>query len=153
MTWRAFTTHRPAMAIALAMLLVGVIVGISFVAQPAKFSASGITLAQQVRIGSVIFHASHMVQLGLLGALMLAVWGEAWTAALRPFVVVLLVLGLLGLQALWLMPALDARVADLSSGIVLRPAPWLHVTYAALELGKPLALIWLTWCAWRASLR
>jgi hypothetical protein len=92
------------------------------------------------------------VQLALLVALAIAAVGS-WTAASRPLLVVLLVAAALGLQALWLMPALDARVAELGKGLALPPARWLHVSYAALELGKLLALFWLAWYAWRASLR
>jgi hypothetical protein len=57
----------------LAALTAGVVVGVSFIAQPVKFTAAGIGLAEQVRIGSVIFHASHKVQLALLLVLVVAV--------------------------------------------------------------------------------
>jgi hypothetical protein len=59
MKWEVVVGHRLAATVFLAVLLAGVIIGISLVAQPVKFTASGVALAQQVRIGSVIFHASH----------------------------------------------------------------------------------------------
>ncbi len=156
----------PSIAALLAVLTVGVVVGISFVAQPVKFSAADVALAQQVRIGSVIFHASHKVQLALLFATVLALLltrplvlplalpsalaaaaAHRRAHALGPFAGLAVAGAALALQWLWLMPLLDERVAALSSGPAPLPQAWLHLAYAALEIGKLFGLLALAWQA------
>jgi hypothetical protein len=136
----------PDPAVLLATLTIGVVVGISFIAQPAKFSAADVTLAQQVRIGSVIFHASHKVQAVLLLALALVlVWGARRT--LSPWAAGVTAASALALQVAWLMPLLDVRVASLSAGQNLAPQRWLHLGYIVLDLLKLAALLLFAWRA------
>lgn len=142
-------THVTAAVAVLAALMVGVVIGISFIAQPVKFSAADVALAQQVRIGSVIFHASHQVQAVMLVSLAAAILltrlnsGGVWSA-------MAVASASLSAQAMFLMPRLDARVIALSAGQVLAPQPSLHVAYAALEVTKLLALAALVFLALRA---
>jgi hypothetical protein len=142
-----------------AVVTAGLVLGISFVAQPVKFSAPGVALAQQVRIGSVIFHASHAVQGVLLLALVLAIalapaLVPAWTAKVGPWAWVALGAGVgiaamsLALQSVGLMPLLDERVAALGRGQVVPSEPWLHLSYVGLEVTKLLGLGHLAWRAW-----
>ncbi len=143
-------THTTPWVALLAALTAGIVIGVSFIAQPVKFSASDVALAQQVRIGSVIFHASHKVQavmlLSLAGAMVLArpQPGWAWAAAAAAAAALLA-------QALLLMPRLDARVVALTSGQVPAPEPALHVLYVVLEVAKLLLLAGLAWLALRAA--
>jgi hypothetical protein len=132
----------------LAALTAGVVVGVSFIAQPVKFTAAGVGLAEQVRIGSVIFHASHKVQLALLLGLTV---GVCCTRLRAPWPLALLTVATVGLsiQWLWLMPLFDARVAALSQGQTLPTRPGLHGCYVALEIGKVAALLGLAWQASR----
>jgi hypothetical protein len=139
--------QTPMSSVALiAVFTAGMVVGISFLAQPVKFMAADVPLAQQVRIGSVIFHASHGAQAALLAALSMAMamTGQsrlllwcAWGGALAA----------LAVQVALLMPPLDARVAAISAGRSLSPEPSLHVGYAGLELAKVAALGALAWLA------
>jgi hypothetical protein len=70
------TKSGPSFAAMLAVLMIGIVVGISFIAQPIKFTAANVPPAQQVRSGSVTFHASHKDQLAVLLALAVAVVGR-----------------------------------------------------------------------------
>lgn len=130
----------------LATLTAGVVIGISFVAQPVKFNAADVALAQQVRIGSVIFHASHQVQLVMLvllaGAMLVARVPSTWLWSCAAAAVIAL-----AVQALVLMPRFDARVAALSAGQALASQPGLHGSYIALEVIKVLALAAVAWSA------
>jgi hypothetical protein len=132
----------------LAALTAGVVVGVSFIAQPVKFTAAGVGLAEQVRIGSVIFHASHKVQLALLLVLVAAVLAKR-VDRLRSLIWLAVAVAALAAQWFWLMPLLDSRVAELSAGQTPAPNLWLHGAYVALEVSKLLALLAL---AWQASL-
>lgn len=142
-----------------AVVTAGLVLGISFVAQPVKFSAPGVALAQQVRIGSVIFHASHTVQwvllLALVGAIGLApALVPVWTAQVGPWAWMTLGVGAgiatlsLALQSQGLMPLLDERVAALGRGQTVPSEPWLHLSYVGLEVTKLLGLGHLAWRAW-----
>jgi hypothetical protein len=132
----------------LAALTTGVVAGVSFLAQPAKFAAADVPLAHLVSAGSAIFHASHHVQVALL--LVLAI--VSVLARRRDATSWLTLAGAtvaLAAQAA-LMPVLDARVLALARGEALAPQPLLHVAYVALEVAKVAALLTLAWRA-RAS--
>ena len=61
-----------------------------------------------------------------------------------PRALVLLIAGLLALQFLWLLPALDQRVAVFLSGAVPPESP-LHKVYIACDVWKLILLIALPW--------
>jgi hypothetical protein len=51
-------------------------------------------------------------------------------------------------QALWLLPLLDARALSIIQGETPQPAPW-HMVYIVLEVTKLLALLVAGWLALR----
>jgi hypothetical protein len=134
----------PDLPVLLATLTVGVVVGISFIAQPVKFTAADVALAQQVRIGSVIFHTSHKVQAVLLLAVAIVLMSSGRQAA-TTWVAVALALTALALQMAWLMPPLDARVVALTAGQSPASQGWLHISYIGLDLLKLGALSFFVW--------
>ena len=136
------TEARPRWAEALPLLALGMIAGVSFLAQPAKFLTPELSLAQLVSVGSTLFGVSHAVQWGWLVLLALVVprakahKALAW-ALLAGFALTL------GLQQFGLMPPLEARLVELKRG--LQPDPsLLHVAYIALEVIKLAALLGLS---------
>ena len=114
---------------ALIMLWAGVLIGVSFLAAPAKFGAL------------------NLVEIAL------AVASLALEAYVRPERAIWLGLGLaaliVALQWLWLLPTLDARAELIIQGGTPEPAPW-HALYIGAEIVKLLALLTVGWIAlWR----
>jgi hypothetical protein len=132
-------TLRMRAAAGLPLIAFGVIAGVSFLAQPAKFLTPNLTLAQLVSVGSTLFIASHGFQLAMLLVLLAVVPG---TKARPPAAWALLGVFALTLcfQQFGLMPPLEARLVQLKQG--LHPArSWLHASYIALELLKLACLL------------
>jgi hypothetical protein len=126
-----------------ATLAAGLVIRVSFVAQPLKFRAAGVHLRDLVQVGSVIFHGSRALQAALLTAL----FALALTPRRRdagPWLGSGTALAALALQ-LASMPSLDLRVAALASGQPLPPGPPLHAAYVLLELVKVAAPLTVAW--------
>jgi len=125
-------------ALRLALLWAGLSFGVAFVATPAKFLAPTLTLPVALDVGRQTFRLYNHVELGLsLVAVLLALSATTRRRHALGFAVpILLVL----VQALWLMPALDARTLLIQAG---QPAPpsHLHTVYIAVEAVKILALL------------
>ena len=132
---------------ALIMLWAGVLIGVSFLAAPAKFGAPGLSLPMAMEIGRREFGALNLTEIAL-AALTLAL-----AAYVRPERAIWLGLGLaaliVALQWLWLLPLLDARAELIIQGGTPEPAPW-HGLYIAAEVLKLLALLVVGWLTlWR----
>ena len=132
---------------ALIMLWAGVLIGVSFLAAPAKFGAPGLSLPMAMEIGRREFGALNLTEIAL------ALLALALAAYVRPERAIWLGLGLaaliVALQWLWLLPMLDARAELIIQGGTPEPAPW-HALYIGAEVLKLLALLiagWLT--LWR----
>ena len=106
---------------ALIMLWAGVLIGVSFLAAPAKFGAPGLSLPIAMEIGRREFGALNLTEI-VLAALTLAL-----AAYVRPERAIWLGLGLAGLivvlQWLWLLPLLDARAEQIIQGGTPEPPP------------------------------
>lgn len=133
--------ERPAAAIvalALAMLWIGLLAGVSFLATPAKFLAPSLTLPVALDVGRHTFAIFNRLEWPLAALLVVAV-------ALRPRSGVALAAGALAalfvvVEAAWLLPVLDQRVGSIIAG---RPPPpsSLHNVYIGIEAAKLLALV------------
>lgn len=114
----------------------GVVLGISFVAQPAKFGAPGLSRATALSVGRRIFRAMHWVEAILgLGTIILAINGAPDKVYL-----VLLAVAILMVQIVWLMPQLSTRVDAILSGIPVNRSAH-HFIFAVLEFVKLVLLI------------
>jgi hypothetical protein len=106
---------------ALIMLWAGVLIGVSFLAAPAKFNAPGLSLPVAMEVGRREFGALNLTEL------VLAVVTLALAAYARPDRTIRLGLGLAAvivvLQSLWLLPVLDARAELIIRGETPEPAP------------------------------
>lgn len=120
-----------------AAIWIGLLGGVSFLATPVKFQAESLSLAVALDVGRVTFRVFSGVEQILAVLLLLAVLlagGRTWR-----LLAVLLLGGLLALQALWLLPALEARIAAIIAGVA--PPPSLHhMAYATAEAVKLLLL-------------
>ena len=112
-----------------AALYLGVVLGVSFIATPAKFMAP-LPLADHLQIGRVTFSVLQGIELGLVVALFMV--ERRW---LGPAIVAALVLA----QFFWLRPLIDARVDVFVAGDTPEPAPWHHL-YVGAELVKVIVL-------------
>ncbi len=131
---------------ALILLWAGVLIGVSFLAAPAKFAAPSLGLPVAMDVGRQEFGTLNLVEIGIaLGALALA-------ALARPARRVWLGLGIAALivaaQSVWLLPLLDARAALIIQGQTPPPSPW-HTLYVLAEVLKLLALLVTGWLALR----
>jgi hypothetical protein len=124
----------------LALVWLGLVVGVSFIATPAKFLAPTLDLAVALDVGRQTFAAFAIVETvatALLVGFALPRWRQPYVA-IPSVVVALAVLS----QQLWLLPLLDARVETiLAGGTPSRSS--LHAGYVAIELLKVLALAWI----------
>jgi hypothetical protein len=135
---------------ALIILWAGVLIGISFLAAPAKFNAPSLTLPVAMEVGRQEFGILNRVEIGF------AVLTLALAAYLRPGRLIWLALGIAALvvavQALWLLPVLDARALSIIQGETPPAAPW-HTLYIVLEVSKLLALLVAGWLSLAAPSR
>lgn len=126
----------------LACLWAGILIGVSFIATIAKFNAPSLTLPVALDVGRHTFAPLARIEWALWAALLLATWLAGW-GPMRATALIGIG-GVLALQALWLLPALDARVELVLTGATL-PASRLHLLFVACETGKLLLLGLLVW--------
>jgi len=115
------------------LIWAGMIVGISFVEAPVKFTAPQVTLAIGLGIGRLVFGWLNKFELffctlTLVGLFFLRASFKIWLPAL-------LITAILALQTIWLLPALDTRALQIIAGQQPTPSS-LHITYVALEIFK-----------------
>lgn len=133
--------HRLSMdagATLLAAVWVGMLIGVSFLATPVKFRAATLDLAHALDVGRVTFGLFSRIEWGLAAALILFVAGMGfpfWRTALLATILAILVI-----QGVWLLPALNDRVATIIAGETLAPS-YHHLAYAAGEATKVFTLI------------
>ena len=130
------------LASAVALLWAGALLGVSFIATPAKFWAHSLTLPVALDVGRHTFQFFNKLELGAVVALGILLFSLNQTAF--PRVLVVLIAGLLALQFLWLLPALDQRVEVFLSGAV-PPESQLHKVYIACDVWKLILLSALPW--------
>jgi hypothetical protein len=129
---------------ALILLWAGVLIGVSFLAAPAKFGAASLSLPVAMDVGRQEFGVLNLVEI------VFAIATLALAALARPPRPIWLGLGaaalIVALQALWLLPVLDARAERIIQGGTPPSAPW-HALYIVAEVLKLLALLSAGWLA------
>ena len=118
-------------AAVIALIWLGMLAGVSFLATPVKFVVADLSLPVALQVGQATFHLFAKVEWALAVAL---VGASALTWRARPIalVITLAIAASVCAQALWLLPALDARVGQIIAGG--SPAPSAHhVLYAGIE--------------------
>ena len=124
----------------LATVWFGVLLGVAFLATPVKFQAPSLNLPVALDVGRATFALLSKVEWGL-GALLfagaLAAGRRVWIAAAVGLA------ALLAVQALWLLPVLDARVSLIIAGRPVAPSNF-HLDYIAVDVVKALTLLGLS---------
>ena len=127
--------HR--LLVCISLIWLGMILGISFLEAPVKFTAPSVTLEIGLDIGRQVFGVFNRVECALALAMailivfvrqrnrLLILMGVAWSS--------------LALQTFWLLPVLNNRVELILQGQT--PAQsYQHTIYIVLEIFKALAL-------------
>lgn len=137
MPLRSTDPFPDAVAAFVAIVWLGMLIGVSFLATPIKFQAPSLVLPSALEVGKVTFAAFSKVEWGLSAFLVIATFIPRAPRAevVLSSAAVLIVLT----QALWLLPALDARVDAVLSGQPMPPSAH-HLLYATLEASKATAL-------------
>lgn len=132
--------RREVASVALAVVVLiwaGMLIGVSFLATPAKFEAPSLTLPVALDVGRHTFGVFSPIEIAA------AVIVTALAAASRRraiLAVVALVDAIVALQAVWLLPVLDARVETILAGGSVPGSP-LHALYIGLDVVELLALL------------
>lgn len=138
-------------SLVIAAVWIGMLVGLSFIATPAKFLAPSLTLPVALDVGRHTFSVFNRVEWAFSVVLLLFVLVRpcGWISASGAIVAALVV----AIETLWLLPLLDARVGLIIAGE--HPAPSQHHTlYIGLEAAKVVALLVVVAnMAWRATQR
>ena len=121
-------------------LWTGMIVGVSMIATPVKFSAPLITRPIALDVGRVVFAAFNKTEIVALLLLLIVVRVAGLTA--KWWAVCALLALIVLAQGAWLIPELTARAEMIISGGE-PPASYAHGIYAALEMSKIALLLFL----------
>lgn len=121
----------------------GLMLGVAFVATPAKFMAESVPLPQLLDVGRWTFHVLARIEwpLAVASLLVLVMWrsrvGPPWSVVAACLAGVV---GMLALESFWLRPILDARLIAIMEG---RPVPpsQLHELYIGLEVVRLLLIL------------
>ena len=132
---RKMLFHR--LLICISLIWLGMILGISFLEAPVKFTAPSVTLEIGLDVGRQVFGVFNKVECALaIGMAILIVIVRQKDRLLIPLGVVW---SSLALQTFWLLPILDDSVELILQGQT--PAPsYLHTFYVVLEVLKAVAL-------------
>lgn len=125
--------------LSVAAFWLGLLVGVSFIATPVKFAAPTLSLPVALDVGRVTFALFSKVEWVAAPVLVATVIINRPGPAIRLGAIVAGVI--VAVQALWLLPILDARIASVIAGVP-EPASYHHTLYVALELAKAAALLW-----------
>lgn len=121
------------------LLWAGALIGVSWIATPVKFAAPSLTLPVALDVGRVTFHLFNRIEWGLAVLLLIVTFIHRTRGGLSLLAAV--VIGILVLlQAVWLLPLLDERVAIVIAGGT-PPASSLHLWYIVIEAVKLVLLL------------
>ena len=119
----------------LAMLYAGALIGVSFIATPAKFISDGVPLPQLLLVGRATFGVFAVIEFILAGALLLLAYKDG-----RALLLAIAVLAFICAQHFLIRPVLDTRLLDIVAGQEVPGSHWHHL-YGALDLIKLIALL------------
>ena len=125
------------LSIFVSLVWLGMILGISFLEAPVKFTAPSVTLPVGLDIGRHVFGVFNKVEIvWALATLVLVLMARPGLKSGLPLAMAWVALAI---ESTWLLPALDQRVAAILEG-KLPPASFHHRLYVILELVKAASL-------------
>lgn len=120
----------------LSLLWIGLLIGVSFIATPAKFRAPSLSVPAALDVGRVTFALFGRIEALLAVALVLSTLdfssGQFRSAAITASAIAALIVGF---QTTWLRPILDQRVAQVIDGGDVSKSK-VHTLYIGLEVAK-----------------
>ena len=119
--------------LAIPLLWLGLLVGVSFIATPAKFSAVSLSLPVALDVRRATFSVFNKIEWLMLAALATVVVLSGSSRV--PSAATALLTTVLLLQSAWLLPVLSQRIAAIIAGNYL-PASSVHLLYIAADLVK-----------------
>lgn len=125
--------------IVLSLIWAGMLLGISFLEAPVKFTAPSLTLQVGLDVGRHVFQVFNKVEI-VFGTLALILLFRSEMTFLSKFILAS-VLFLLLLQCFWLLPALDVRALIIIAGGTLEGESSLHNWYILFDALKVIGLI------------
>ena len=128
--------------LAVPILWVGLLAGVSFIATSAKFGATSLSLPVALDVGRVTFALFNIVEWTALALLVAAVVFSEPSAFSS--VMTALLAALLAAQTVWLLPALNDRIGAIIAGHAPPSAPY-HWIYIGMDLAKVGLLIAMAW--------
>lgn len=123
--------------VCISLIWLGMILSISFLETPVKFTAPSVTLEIGLDVGRQVFGVFNKVECALAIAMMILIVIIRQKDRLVIFLGV--VWSSLVLQTFWLLPILDDRVELIFQGQTPAPSS-LHMVYVVLEVLKAVAL-------------
>lgn len=133
-----------------ALLWAGVIVGMSFLATPIKFTAPALTLPVALQVGMVTFVLLQKVNWVALLVSAVLVW-LAQSKSAKALWLVLLILEIFIDSVV--LPPLNARVALYFGTAPIPPGTWHHAAYGIIEVARVLLLLLLAFVCLRQAMR
>lgn len=127
-------------SLVVAALWAGLLIGVCFIATPAKFMAPSLSLPVALDVGRQTFLVFNRFEIGVAVVLLVSLaWHRGtWFAVGLGIVMLVCVLA----ETIWLLPLLDARVTIIIAGGV-PPRSSLHQFYIGIECIKLLGLFLL----------
>jgi hypothetical protein len=128
---------------ALLFIWAGLLLGVSFIATPAKFLAPSLPMAQALDVGRWTFHVLGLIEWGfvaVVGLLILVAWMRLGQGSGLVLVLLAGIVAILALETFWLRPALDARALQIMAGQSAAPN-LLHTLYIVFEIVKLLLIL------------
>lgn len=122
----------------LAAVWLGIVIGVSFMATPIKFTAPSLSLMTALEVGRVTFRLLSQVEWGL-AAMMVVVLATAAERRTDVLMAALAVAVIVLLQSTWLLPALARKTDAIASAISASPSS-LHQVFVGMEAFKCLCL-------------
>jgi len=137
--WRSFSDIAFGFV---AMIWLGGLLGVSFLATPVKFQAPSLDLPTALDVGRVTFALLSKTEWALCAIVFGTTLLSPQSRNLRLGCIAVLALVLI-IQAVWLLPLLDARVSQIIAGVMVPGTPH-HRLYIAAEALKVVLLLGLS---------
>lgn len=134
-------------AAVIALIWLGMLLGVSFLATPVKFVVQDLSLPVALQVGQATFALFARIEWLLAIALLIAA-ALRWRSRRVVLALALAVSAAVLFQSAWLLPSLDVRVGMIVAGDT-PPASSHHTLYAGLEAVKALLLALLAALALR----
>jgi len=124
--------------IVITFIWVGLVLGISFIEAPLKFTAPNITLALGLGIGRVVFGALNKIEIVFSIIILISFWFGKFS--FKKHYLYLVVFFILLVQSVWLIPILDERAGLIIAGEELEKTNH-HIFYIIIEVLKIVSLL------------